>query len=460
MVVGSSTIAGPSTLSPAGAAFDAEPGSPAPVMSRPAAVEIELPQLRLRERSDGARLPVDALDVLPGLLHGEDALVDVVEALDHRRHVAFAVEAAFCEGHFELPDLVRVARLDEELLSPRALRCPETIEELVELAFEQRESFVHRGRVEPVRVRATADAELGDDVGELAAAGRERGRSARDEDASTAERLREPADREACGASPCDDDRVARVETLVDRDVANRAHHVLVGNGEHRVGRLLDLEPERLRDLGANGVRGPLRVELDPAAEEVLGVDVAEHQSCIGHGRLLAAPAVADGSGHGAGAVGPDAEEAAWVDPGDAPPARADALDVDRRQAGHVPREHASKPGLARELDVAAADQAHVEARAAHVADDRVRRFAGVDAAGDRRHRRSRIDRVDRASRNVVEIQNAAERAHDEQLAREARRTQVFLHLPEMSLHQRLQRGIDRGRRRAPVLADDRIEAV
>ena len=140
-------------------AVDAERGLAEPAPRRWAGtVRLEVRQPRLRQGGRSATLPVDALEVLAGLLHREDALVDVVERLDHPLDVAVVGERAGAERHLELPDLVRVARLDEELLAPLLGPRVETIEELVDLSVELRETLVDRVEVEAVRVHAAADA--------------------------------------------------------------------------------------------------------------------------------------------------------------------------------------------------------------------------------------------------------------------------------------------------------------
>ena len=212
--------------------------------------------------------------------------------------------------------------------------------------------------------------------------------------------------------------------------------------------------------LGSPRVRRR-RVERDPAAEEVVRVDVAEHDRGVRDRRLGAAAAVAGRAraprprSAGRRAAGRRESIQAMLPP----PAPMLFTSTDERPV-MCPVNIAAEPGLARELDVAVADDADVEARAARVADDDVVDRRRVDLAGDRRHRRARVDRVDRAARDVVEVQHSAERRHDEQLAREARRAQIALHLAQVRLHQRLERRVDRRRRGAPVLADDRVQPV
>jgi hypothetical protein len=84
--------------------------------------------------------------------------------------------------------------------------------------------------------------------------------------------------------------------------------------------------------------RGALRVELHRAAEEVLGIDPAEHHIGVGDR--------GPGAALGRSRPGPDRrrrsradpQHAALVDPGDRPAARADGADVDDRDLdGHAP---------------------------------------------------------------------------------------------------------------------------
>ena len=90
-----------------------------------------------------------------------------------------------------------------------------------------------------------------------------------------------------------------------------------------------------IRSTAASAAR---RSSARAPAEEVVGVEKAEHQVGVGHGRLRAAPAVAGGPGLGAGALGPDMQHAAGVDPRDRAAAGADADDVERLQARRAGR--------------------------------------------------------------------------------------------------------------------------
>ena len=108
------------------------------------------------------------------------------------------------------------------------------------------------------------------------------------EDAGHAEGVHGP------GAAEGEDREALDVLAALDRVDARGARHALVGELVDAPGRLDGVEPERPPD--PLGDRAPRRVPVEPhlAAEEEVGVEVAEHQVGVGHGRLRAAEAVAD----------------------------------------------------------------------------------------------------------------------------------------------------------------------
>jgi hypothetical protein len=67
---------------------------------------------------------------------------------------------------------------------------------------------------------------------------------------------------------------------------------------------------------------------------------------------------------------------------------------------------------------------------------------------------------VDRRAADVVRVENAAARGHHEDAAVEALIANSPAEAAQVVGHQRLQRGVDAGRRGAPVLADRRVELV
>ena len=83
---------------------------------------------------------------------------------------------------------------------------------------------------------------------------------------------------------------------------------------------------------------------------------------------------------------------------------------------------------------------------------------------GERRHRRHRRPRADRVDRPLDHLLRRATRRRTTSRRRcgparpASRRSRSSV--AQVRLHQRLQRGVDRGRGRAPVLADDRVQPV
>ena len=215
------------------------------------------------------------------------------------------------------------------------------------------------------------------------------------------------------------DDALAGVHPVLHRDLLDRLDHLLAGKREHRRGGLVGRELEGHRHL-LDRLRCRRHVEAHAPAEEIVRVDVAEHDGGVRDGGLLAALAVAGGAGARARALRADAEQAAGVDPGDGTAAGADAPDIHRGEAEVVADPLAEKPRVARVLDLAAADQAHVEGGAAGIDDDHVVALvlgAGVGDARERPHRGPRLHRVDRLRHHVVHVHHAARRRADQHLA-------------------------------------------
>ena len=146
-----------------------------------------------------------------------------------------------------------------------------------------------------------------------------------------------------------------------------------------------DAHAEGLGDLLREDPPGGLGIERDCAAEEGAGVHVAHQQHDIGERGFLAAEAVADRAGPGAGARRAHARHARGrVQRNDAAPAGADGDHLDLGRHVMIAVDH----GLARVVDGAALDHAHLEGCTPHVAGDDVLVFhepaemAAADDAG------------------------------------------------------------------------------
>ena len=199
-------------------------------------------------------------------------------------------------------------------------------------------------------------------------------------------------------------------------------------------------------------------VEGDLAAEEEVGGHVAQHQVGVGDGRLDAALAVAGRSGVAAGRSGADTQQPQLVDPGDGAAARAAGLDVDHLD-GHA---LVLDPRLGGGRDLAVADHADVEGRAAHVHRQDVARAHGVadvERTGGRRCRPG-ADEVDDPRDAVVDRLDQPVREHHQQVAREALLGQARHEGAQVALDDRAAVGRDDRGREALVLAPYRQDLV
>ena len=145
-----------------------------------------------------------------------------------------------------------------------------------------------------------------------------------------------------------------------------------------------------------------------------IGRDPAEHKIGVGHRRVLAAAAVARGTGHRARAARTDHQRAARVEPGDRAAARADGVHVERRQPDREPGDDA----LRGRLGNASANEAHVGARTAHVEADRIGVAARGRDVGRGAHAAGRAGQQQRGRgpRTVGDRNQTARRRHHQRL--------------------------------------------
>ena len=108
-------------------------------------------------------------------------------------------------------------------------------------------------------------------------------------------------------------------------------------------------------------------VEMGLPSQEVVGIEVAEHQVCVGHGWVFSTFAVARRARVCSCAVRPDPKDSPRIDAGDAAPTRTKRVNIDHRD-GDLPT---TLEFLGGDLRVAVLDQRYVCAGAPHVkADD------------------------------------------------------------------------------------------
>src|SRR5919108_3846672 len=157
------------------------------------------------------------------------------------------------------------------------------------------------------------------------------------------------------GAAKGDGRGLAWIAPALDRDDAKRAEHLGVHDLDHVRGLHL-----------AECTLSSDTVELEAVGQP--GRKPSEQEVGVCDRGPLAAAAVASWSWIGPGALRPDVERSAGVDPGDGAAARPDRVDVEARQPD---REAGDRP-LDRPLSRSARDQADVRRRPAHVERQRV----------------------------------------------------------------------------------------
>ena len=183
---------------------------------------------------------------------------------------------------------------------------------------------------------------------------------------------RDRADVQGTGAARSDQREVARIVALGDRHLAHRERHLVDRNVDDCLRRRHDIELERARDLLLDAAPRAFGVELHRAAEEIVGIEPAEHDVGVGDGRLGAATAIADRPRIGARALRPDFQRADIVEPGDRAAAGADLDHVDHRQHHRMAAGVAADVVAGRERGLALADEARLGGGAAHVEGDHV----------------------------------------------------------------------------------------
>ena len=303
----------------------------------------------------------------------------------------------------------RRLRLAREAFLSQLGDCP--FRDPLELALDQRRIDLRRAeRLRPHLVDA--------DVGEQQAERGEDPGVGRNDHLRDAERAGERGGVQAAGTAEGEQREAAGVVAALEGDHLDRAGHVLVGDLDDRRGQLHRLHAETRRKP-IDRLDREARVESHAPAEEVLGVEATEQEVRVRHRHLAAAAAVADRAGLRPGAARADAKEAACVHPGDRAAAGADRLHVDER---HRRRQPPLDLELGRVALLAAGDDAHVGARAAHVEREHVllAQRSGEALARDHAAGRARHHGLDRRLRGRLGEHRASVRLHDRPRARHA----------------------------------------
>ena len=254
------------------------------------------------------------------------------------------------------------------------------------------------------------------------------------------------------GAAEGEEREVARVVPLVHRDQPRRARHLVVHHLQDRRRGPGLVEAERVADPGADDAAHRVDVRRAVEAADGAGVDAAEQQVGVGHGRLGTALAVADRPRRGARALRPHAQDAALVHPRDAAAAGADGLDVHHR---HAERHAVGDVLLRRRRRHAAAHDGDVEAGAAHVAADEVGEAGGSAEVrgGDDAGGRPRHDRLHRLLAGDAGGHHAAVALHHQQLGLAGAGAQPAGDALQVAGHDGLDVAVERGGAAALELA-------
>ncbi len=195
------------------------------------------------------------------------------------------------------------------------------------------------------------------------------------------------------------------------------------------------------------------------AAEEVVGVEAAEHDVGVGERGLLGAAAVTGGARIGTRALRPDLQEPAGIDPADRSAAGADRLRAHGRDGdGQAELDLV----LRREERGAVDEQADVAARPAHVEHDAARRVrrARVVARTDRATRDARQEDVGRAPARLARERVPAVALQQRPARAGALRLERLVDAGDVAPHGGLEVRVEDRRGAALVLAPDRGDLV
>ncbi len=246
----------------------------------------------------------------------------------------------------------------------------------------------------------------------------------------------------------------SRIDAARDRVGADRQRHVRIDDFDDAERRFGYRQAQRLRDLRLDGLVREVGVERQVAAQHFVDVKAPEDDLRVGHGRLLAAPAVTGRAGFGAGRARPDMKAARGIDIGDRSATGADRNKIDHRHQDRM----AVHVGVARihDLDAAVGDGADVGGRAADIDGDEVRTPAqhSLGPAADHAARRTRHQDADGLLRAGLDGGDAAVRLNDPQIGAETVFAQLVLQVVEVERGLGSDEGVHRRGREPFVFAD------
>ncbi len=238
----------------------------------------------------------------------------------------------------------------------------------------------------------------------------------------------------------------------LDRNNADGADHVAVGDRQDAARRLMQREAQRVRDMGFDRDASPGDVEGHAPAQQVAR-QMAQYQMRIGHRRALTAQAVAGRPGTGAGTGWPDDQRAAFN------LCQRTATGADRDHIDHRQRQRPfSDTAAMRQIDAAIAHETDIGTGAPDIDGDQVTEpcrsgsIAGSDhtrgRTGQRRHGRRPADHRRACDATV--------RLHQQQRRRDSSPGQPLFQLRDIGGDCRHDARVQDRRHAALVFANDR----
>ena len=336
---------------------------------------------------------------------GVEFLMTVVEPLNNLRQRVGDTPVDVVQRHVDLEDLLAVAHLHRALHAHRPVERRAQTRESLLLHFG--EQPFDADAVQPLRVADMSPGNFEAQIRRQHAPGRQHRCDARHDDPSQIELTRDIRHMQPGGAAERQQRETARIDAAPHRDQTNALRHVGVDDAMHAFGRGDAIHLQRVRKPIHRLLRSAT-VERAGAAEEVVRIEIAEHEVGIRHCRFATTLAVARRPRHRSCAFRTDMQDAARVDTADRAAAGAQADDVEAVQRQPMPADAPS----AHQRGLAVDDQADIRAGAAHVERDQVvaveqsrRITAARDTAGGTRqhaaggHARRFDDRRDTAMR-------------------------------------------------------------
>ena len=148
---------------------------------------------------------------------------------------------------------------------------------------------------------------------------------------SDIELLRDRHGKSPAGTTVGNQTEFARIEPAGDTANAHRLSHAVHRDFENTRGGLFNGQPQRLRNVSANGRFCQLRLNLQTRLTQRV-VPVPPHRDqCVRHRGALPAPAIAGRARISASTVWPYSEHTACIDPSDRPAAGTNGPDVAHR---------------------------------------------------------------------------------------------------------------------------------